>query len=92
MTDPRLPGHPAPGPAPTFESQKIILLKEEAPRLPPSTGTDLFQATLFGAPALQPSRAEEPTKGISCGALLILILVFGPLTFFVLSQVRRLFS
>jgi len=71
------------------EEQKLIQIKEEAPRLPPSIGTDSFQATFMGAPGLQPSKSEDSEpKGLSCGALVILILLFGPLAIFLISQIK----
>lgn len=38
------------------EEQKLIQIRDDSVRPPSSIGVDSFQATLFGAPALQPPR------------------------------------
>ena len=78
-----------------FEEQKVIQIKEDAPRLPSSIATDTLHSTLFGAPALQPSRSdnnEQSRKGLSCGSAIILCMLFLPLTIFIISQIKGLFA
>jgi len=61
------------------EEQKLIQLRDDSVRPPSSVGVDAFQALFFGAPALQPSKAEEKPKGVSFGVGLMLLLFLIPI-------------
>ena len=91
MTDNFQPYQLPPRPKPHREEQKLIQIKEDSPSMPSSIGTDNFHATIFGAPALQPSKSEDGQKGLSCGAVVILALLFGPLVIFLISELKGLF-
>jgi len=61
------------------EEQKLIQLRDDSVVPPSSVGVDTFQAIFFGAPALQPSKAEEKPKGVSFGVGLMLLLFLIPI-------------
>ena len=71
---------------PVAEEQKLVQIKEPAPPMPSSVATDSFQAFLFGAANMQPSKSEP--RRFSCGSLAILVILFLPVTFFLVSLIK----
>lgn len=61
------------------EEQTLIQIRDDSARPPSSIGVDAFQAIFFGAPALQPSKAEEKPKGVSFGVGLMFLVFLVPI-------------
>lgn len=63
------------------EEQKLIQIRDDSVRPPSSIGVDSFQATLFGAPALQPSKASTSGGDGSffSGRLVVVLILLLPL-------------
>jgi hypothetical protein len=58
------------------EAQKLIQLRDDSARPSTSVGVGFLQGFLFGAPAMQPSKAEPRSSG---GKVFLLFLILVPI-------------